>query len=96
MLNQHQVVVTTGKDVSIYLKQITGLLESSKELAVFIQNDCVAKPKLQLDFHNSQSKDLGGGMTWFHPVWDTFLRKSTKNIFFSVHKHSTLKARLII
>jgi hypothetical protein len=55
-------VVTTGKDVPIYLKQVTGLLESFKELVVFIQNDHVAKPKLQLDFHNSRSKGLGGGM----------------------------------
>jgi hypothetical protein len=34
--------------------------------------------------------------TWFHPVWDSILWYRTKNYFCSVHKQSTLTARLII
>ncbi len=49
-------MVPTGEDVTIDLKEVDGFFEYAKEFTVFVQHNCVAETKTQLDFHNTQSK----------------------------------------
>jgi hypothetical protein len=54
--DKHTIVVPTGEGVTIDLKEVDGFFEYAKEFTVFIQHNCVAETKTQLDFHNTQSK----------------------------------------
>ena len=50
-------MVPTGEDVTIDLKEVDGFFEYAKEFTVFVQHNCVAETKTQLDFHNTQAND---------------------------------------
>ncbi len=53
-LNQHTVVITTGEDVAINLKEINCFFAHTKEFAILVEDDSVAKAKSQLDFHDAK------------------------------------------
>jgi hypothetical protein len=42
-------VVLTGEDVTIDLEEIDAFFEYAKEFTVFVQHNCVAEAKTQLD-----------------------------------------------
>ena len=52
-LNQHTVVISTREDMSINLQEVNGLFAHTKEFAILVQDDSVAKAKSQLDFRDT-------------------------------------------
>ncbi len=54
--DKHTLVVTAGEDVTIDLKEVNGFFGYAEEFTVFVQHNCVAETKTQLDLHNTRSK----------------------------------------
>jgi hypothetical protein len=54
--NEHTIVVPTGEDVRIDLKEVNDFFEYAEECSAFVQHNCVAETKTQLNFHNTRSK----------------------------------------
>ena len=52
-LDQHAIVITTREDVAINLKEINCFFAHTKEFAILVEEDSVAKAKSQLDFHDA-------------------------------------------
>jgi hypothetical protein len=61
-LDHHWVVVIPGENMAVQLKEFECVLEGTKEFAILVQDNCMAEPKFQLNFHDGRSKCLGGGM----------------------------------
>ncbi len=52
-LDQHTIVISTREDVAINLQEVNGFFAHTKEFAILVQDDSVAKAKSQLDFHDT-------------------------------------------
>jgi hypothetical protein len=61
LLDKHRAMSCTGQDVTINLKQIQRLAAYTKELAVFIQHDHVAKPYQRSIFIIAEAKVAADG-----------------------------------
>jgi hypothetical protein len=57
-------MVVARENMTIDLKEIKRFTADPKELAVFIEDDCVTKPVAQLDFHNSRCNFLESCAVW--------------------------------
>jgi hypothetical protein len=48
--------------VAVDVQEVKGFAANTKEFAVFVQNNCMAKSVVQLNFHDSQCKVFGVSM----------------------------------
>jgi hypothetical protein len=56
VFDKHTIVVPAGEDVTVDLKEVDNFFEYTEEFIVFVQHNCVAETKTQLDLRNTRNK----------------------------------------